>query len=416
MEFAMKATNTSLETLTKMTRISSRTDLSFHEKMQRILTEVVNSIEAEKGSIMITRDHEYLEVIASTDSKLIGVKQSISEKSPSSWTYLNQEPLYVENGEEQELSLRNQYAGYKKNAFLVVPIMSGESVCGVLNITDKGGDDQFSNTERDTIITMAGYVIGAIENYRLSKSLEENRDELDRKNKRLESLEALRTDLFNMLIHDLKGPISSIMANIDILSYIAEGESLEYVTAAQAGCDTLYRMTADLLDIARMEEGSLNPAFEMVTPHEILTDAISCVHSIARGKNVNLLEKIPDSPKRIHLRGDKRLLTRIAQNLIMNAIHHSPEGETVEIGYEADSSGTICFYVQDNGLGVKSEFQQSIFNKYFQIQKKADGRVYSTGLGLAFCKMAVEVHGGGIRVESDGKKGSRFSFDIPVNA
>jgi K+-sensing histidine kinase KdpD len=400
--------------LMKMIDMTHRSDFSFQDKLHHIMSEVLDCIDAKRGSIMILREVEYLEVIASTDPKLIGVRQRISEKSPATWVFLNLTPLYMENGVHNGPPMRNKYQTYAKQAFLVVPILCGNKAVGVLNVTEKKGADRFSAGEQETIIAFAGQMISAIENDRLNQRLAENQRLLEGKNQKLQMLEKLRTDLFNMLIHDLKGPISEILANVDILTYTVDDENLEYVKAAQAGCDTLFRMISDLLDIARMEEGSLELVQEAMTPEAVIADAISRVHSFARTRAVHLIETRPEAMDSARFYGDRGLLVRVLQNLLMNAIQHSPEEKTVEMGYEPEPDARIRFYVKDQGPGVSPAHQRAIFDKFFQAGKKNDGRLYSTGLGLAFCKMAIAAHGGDIGVQSDGKNGSLFSFTIPT--
>lgn len=399
--------------LTNMIQITSRSDLSFEDKLRHLLNEVVNCIDAEKGSIMINRDVEFLEVVASTNPQLVGIRKRISEKSPATWVYLNAKPLYMENGVHDGFSIRNNFQSYSKDAFIVAPIMSGDIAIGVLNLTEKKGADVFSHDEQEIILTFAGQIISAVENFRLNRCLADNQKILEEKNQKLQKLEKLRTDLFNMLIHDLKGPIAEVVANIDILTYTVDEENLEYVKAAQAGCDTLFRMVSDLLDIARMEEGSLELVLELISPREILSDAISRVHSFARTRSVDLIEEVPESVETEKFYGDRGLLVRVVQNLLMNAIHYSPEGKTIEIGITVTGTDSIQFYVKDQGPGVAIEYQDAIFDKFFQVDGKNDGRVHSTGLGLAFCKMAVMAHRGTIGVQSDGKNGSLFSFTVP---
>ena len=90
------------------------------------------------------------------------------------------------------------------------------------------------------------------------------------------------------------------------------------------------------------------------------------------------------------------------------------QGDTIEIGYEYSGKGAIEFYVKDKGPGVPIEFQEAIFDKFVQLEKKKDGRIYSTGLGLTFCKLAIKAHKGKIGVESRNLSGSRFYFSIPA--
>jgi signal transduction histidine kinase len=108
-------------------------------------------------------------------------------------------------------------------------------------------------------------------------------------------------------------------------------------------------------------------------------------------------------------------LLRVLQNLLTNAISYSPPGETIEVGYRRITPHEIEFFVKDNGPGVPYEYREAIFDKYFQLEKQADGRIYTVGLGLTFCKMAVEAHRGRIRLDSENSKGSRFSFILPLD-
>ena len=178
-------------------------------------------------------------------------------------------------------------ANQRLAAYLLAPVMYGEKVTGIISVTDKTGKDQFDLEEQSLLLDFAGLIIGDIENCRLTESLKKKKKELQKKNRELKRLERLRKDLFNMLIHDLKGPLSDIVANIDILSYTVEGDNKEYVAATQAGCDTLFRMTSDLLDIARLEEESLGLIYEKIRSDELISEAVSRVHAIAKASSIS---------------------------------------------------------------------------------------------------------------------------------
>jgi len=237
---------------------------------------------------------------------------------------------------------------------------------------------------------------------------------LERNVRELKKLQKLRTDLFNMLIHDLKGPISVLVGNLDILVYTLNDKNLEYVQAAQTGCDTLNGMISNLLDIARLEDGSLRLVYENIDPQDVITESVSRLSGIARSKEVELIERVQPPAQDKALLGDRSLLLRVMQNLLDNAIGYSPHGETIEVAFEYADSDKIIFSVSDNGPGVLPEFQDSIFDKFEQAGMKKERGVYTAGLGLAFCKMAVEAHNGTICVESDGIKGSCFKFVLPL--
>ncbi|HVN70700.1 MAG TPA: ATP-binding protein [Desulfomonilia bacterium] len=402
-----------LDTLLSIMEISHRRSLSFQEKLQRILEEVVACMNTEYGSIMILRSKKSFEVAASTTAKLVGIRQQIEENTPSAWVVKNKQILYVGPGMDDRMFTK-RYAHYKKDAFLIAPIFSNDKVIGMLSITDKKDVDEFSPDERDLLLAIAGQVIGAIENQRLADSLRKSRNDIKRKNVELKNLERIRTELFNMLIHDLKGPLSEMVANLDILSYTIKDDNIDFVQAAQSACDTLFRMISDLLDITRLEEGYLKLIYEQIEPVELVHEAVIRLNGMAKNRGIEIREGAPSGMNNKAFLGDRGIMLRVMQNLLVNAVQHSPQGSSVEAGFE-QGHNQISFYVQDEGPGIAPEYQEAIFNKFFQITKKKDGRRYSTGLGLTFCKLAIQAHQGSIHVESDGKKGSRFILSIPAS-
>jgi len=411
----MNRDETILETLKSITITSNNLRLGFNEKLQRILYEVVTCMRIHKGSIMIVKGRKNLEVVASTNPNIIGVRQPIDTDAPASWVVKNKKILAVSRTSEQP-EFAKRFDHYKKDAYLLAPILSNNKVVGIVNVTEKMGNDRFSELDREILLTIASHVISALDNHRMAESLRKRKWSLQQNNKKLKNLETMdkaRTDLFNMLIHDLKGPISEVMANVDILSYVVKGENREYVESARSGCDTLYQLVTDLLDIAKMEEGNLQLCCEKFAPSDLLQEAMSRLHGLSKSRDIRLVEKPPVSDNIPSVTGDRGLLLRVVQNLLTNAIQYSSSGDTVVTGYSAEASNKIRFYVEDNGPGIPAGYHNAIFDKFMQIRTRRGSGRYSTGLGLTFCKMAIDSHHGSIYVESDGVKGSRFEFIIP---
>lgn len=408
----MKVKDNVLQAIVRINEISNNPQLSFNAKLSGILSEIVTCFHAEQASIMVISKRKDLEVVASMNPDLIGKKQSLDMKSPSSWVVRNKKVLYSEDGSCDTI-FPKRFDHYKRDAYLLAPIMCNDKVLGVLSVTDKVNSDGFTRQEQEVLLGIAGNVISALENNRLAESLRRKKQALKQSNIQLKKLENLRSELFNMLIHDLKGPISEVIANLDILSYIVDEDHREYVEQGQASCDILYSMIVDLLDIARMEEGSLHMITEKMNPHEFINEAVTHLTGFAGGKSIDILKSGPPSED-ISFDADKGLLIRVMHNLLTNAIHHSCEGQQIEVGYTLDDPGLIRFFVKDGGPGVPKEYHSSIFEKFVQLQRKKDGRRYTTGLGLTYCKMAVELHGGSIWVDSDGENGSRFIFSLPL--
>ncbi len=400
-----------INTMTRVAAISNNSKLKYDQKLSMILQEIIECMRSQKGSIMLTRGRQNLEVVAATNPAIVGARQPLSEDSPSTWVVKNKKPLYIDHKTPNPFAGR--YKHYKTEAFLLAPIMNENKVAGVISITERIGNDEFSQDEQITLFNMAGYVIGTIEKKRLAEKILNQKRSLEKKNRQLEKLEELRTELFNMLIHDLKGPISEIVANLDILSYVVAEDNKDFVHSSQSACDTLYRMVTNLLDIARLEDGSMPIMRENIAPWDLLRELLSRQGGSAEAKGVTIT--IPEEPQeQPRFIGDRGILIRVLQNLIMNAIRFSPEGGTIAVDFKY-SDNRITFTVTDNGPGVAPEMQQAIFDKYVQGAQKSDGRQYTTGLGLSFCRLAVEAHKGRIRVISDGRNGSCFTFWLPAN-
>lgn len=401
---------TMLQTLHDITMIAAGRRPRFEKKLQLIVARISRCLQAQKTSIMLRSGRAWLEVAASTNPGIIGARQAIDGDSPSAWVVKNKKPLYVDSRHACACAT-GRYAHYTSEAFYLAPILNGSRVTGVLSITEKRGTDVFSLEERELLLQVAGQIILALENNRLAQSLKKQRKTLLRKNRELQKLEKLRTDLFNMLIHDLKGPVSEIVANLDVLSCTLEGESLECVETAQAGCNSLYTMVSNLLDIARLEEGQMQLVHETMHPETLVREALAGLLVSVKSKNISFAQDCRIGPATT-ITADRGLLLRVFQNLLSNAIRYSSPQGCITVGCRSGHPDCVEFFVRDAGPGIPQDLRETIFDKYKQIDGRR-GAVYTAGLGLAFCRMAIQAHGGTIGVECPQEGGSRFYFAIP---
>jgi signal transduction histidine kinase len=186
----------------------------------------------------------------------------------------------------------------------------------------------------------------------------------------------------------------------------------EMVRMAIEGGQTLLGMITDLLDMDKMESGSLQLDYSGVSAVELVSRAIGQIARLAESSGLTVVQQIaPDLPP---FQGDEDKLRRTLVNLLGNAIKFTPAGGTVTVAARQDNRGSLVFSVSDTGEGIPPEAFETIFEKFGQVDSRQRGRKLSTGLGLAFCKLAVEAHGGGIKVESVPGEGSTFSFTIPL--
>ncbi len=239
--------------------------------------------------------------------------------------------------------------------------------------------------------------------------------ELSESYRRLQKLEKLRDDLTNMIVHDLRTPLTSVISGIQTLDMVGDlnEDQREMLNLAVMGGETLLGMINDLLDVEKTEAGSMDLEYSELSADALIASALSQVDSLAESKQLTLIPKIATGLPT--LRGDEEKLRRTMVNLVGNAIKFTPAGGSVTI--EATSSEedrSLVFSVTDTGEGIPSEAFDRIFEKFGQVESRLGGRKMSTGLGLTFCKLAVEAHGGQIAVESAPGQGTTFCFTIPI--
>lgn len=240
--------------------------------------------------------------------------------------------------------------------------------------------------------------------------LTEQRDELARTNDELIKLQKLKEDLTNMVVHDLKGPISEIQANLEMMRAEPLTEFMdELVESAQMGGYDLQRMVTNLLDVSRLEENRMVLEPESFPAREVIQRVVDRFSPTARLKLVQLSAETPDNLPPVV--ADRRLLERVFNNLVSNAMDYTPEDGWVMIAATTEDN-VFRFEVRDSGHGIPKELHEKIFEKFSQGQR---GRPKTgSGLGLTFCRMAIQAHGGRIWVESEPGKGSRFVFTLPL--
>ena len=189
----------------------------------------------------------------------------------------------------------------------------------------------------------------------------------------------------------------------------------EMMDIAILGGETLLGMINDLLDVEKLESGSMQLDYAVQSPGDLVASAVRQVAWLAQSSKLTLTEKIAAGLP--PLRGDENKLRRTLVNLLGNAIKFTPPGGTIttEAVYDAETH-SVVFSVSDTGEGIPAEAFERIFDKFSQVASRLGGRTLSTGLGLTFCKLTVEAHGGSIEVESVLGKGSTFRVTLPVSS
>jgi NtrC-family two-component system sensor histidine kinase KinB len=225
-------------------------------------------------------------------------------------------------------------------------------------------------------------------------------------------LEDLRRDLTSMVYHDLRGPLTTMHVSIHKLAEVLQKHEnpavLKMLQMGLRGTQRMQRMIDSLLDIQRMEEGNTILNRQPAEMHPVLLDAIQLVQPLAQEANQTLELDITRLPVTML---DADMITRVAVNLIENAIKYTPDGGIIYL-LATIKDDVITVSVKDTGPGIPPDMLRQVFDKFSRVQHV--GAPKGVGLGLAFCRLAVEAHGGKIWVDSDGKNGSCFNFTLPV--
>ncbi len=241
--------------------------------------------------------------------------------------------------------------------------------------------------------------------------------ELQESYRRLQELEKLRDDLTHMIIHDLRTPLTSVIAGMQTLEVVGElnEDQQEMMGIAIIGGEILLGMINDLLDVEKLESGSMQLDYALLSAEELIASAVGQVAQLAESERLTIVCQLAaEVPP---LWGDENKLRRTLVNLIGNAIKFTPSGGTVTVAArQGTEEQTVVFSVSDTGEGIPPEAFGRIFEKFGQVESRQGGRIMSTGLGLTFCKLTVEAHGSHIAVESEPSQGSTFCFAIPLVA
>jgi two-component system, sensor histidine kinase and response regulator len=246
--------------------------------------------------------------------------------------------------------------------------------------------------------------------------LKSARDEVEASYRKLQALERLKDDLMKMIVHDLKSPLTAILGTLEMA---LEGDlgpvtpQLERLLSdgLQRGADSLQLMD-DLLELTQLEESHLILDRQEVAGDELLRSVENEWRVRVEQRGASLTVRAGAAPP---VQADRYLLRRVFANLIGNALRHAGQGVRIELlATAAKEVEGIHFVVRDDGVGIPPAYHDVIFRKFGVFQRSGDRP--SSGLGLTFCKLAVEAHGGRIWVESGNGKGTAFHFVIPKEA
>lgn len=216
-----------------------------------------------------------------------------------------------------------------------------------------------------------------------------------------------------MLGHDIRNLANSVVAFLQLVRIgqldPSRAEFTELLGLSESNVSELLRMVNAMLDVYKMEEGRLESVPQAIALDDIATRSLNQVAAEARAKGISL----GYSPNQLNLFVDDGLIVRVLTNLLANAVKHTSSGGSVRVEGAAGPDGAVVVRIRDTGPGINAEDAPNVFDRFYQGAGRSRGGV---GLGLAFCKLAVELHGGRIVVANPGQPGAIIEVTLPSAA
>ncbi len=296
---------------------------------------------------------------------------------------------------------------------IAYPIIFQGAVVGITEVANKKIDYDENDIRLLGIINgaIAPVLAARVQRNRLEKQRERGEEAMRSLNRQLEEASRHKSEFLATLSHELRTPLNAVLGASELLAEGLFGQlsekQLEYVRDIHESGTHLLSLLNDVLDLSKVEAGKLDLHLGHFDLRSLMESSAVIVRERAAGKSIEF--NVMPPPEEVIVEADERKIKQIVYNLLSNAVKFTPENGRVVFSGQRDGAEAI-FTVEDTGPGVPDEFQERIFEEFFQTASDQEG----TGLGLPLAKRLVELHGGRIWMESEVGRGSRFSFAIPI--
>ncbi len=321
-------------------------------------------------------------------------------------------------GDEPDPRLRQHYRPERSiTSALSLPLLVGERCVGVLNVNRINHPRQFQVHHRDLLRLFAEHVGTVIERAEAMERLARHAEALETTNQQLSELNRMKDVFLSTASHELKTPLTSVIAYAEILrenkDRLSADDRDDFLRRLDTEAHTLLGLIEDILDLSRLENGKLVLEREPCSIDMIVQGATDTVRPMAQKHGVKLAADVPANLPGLSL--DSGKMRQVVVNLLTNAVKFSPDGSTVMVAARLEKDFAVI-EVRDHGPGVRPEDVVQIFELFGQGARQGKQRAGGLGIGLHLVKRITELHGGHVGLKSDPGQGSTFWIRLPLAA
>ncbi len=374
--------------------------------LARLMHIALENAGAERGALVLEADdgprvHAF---DADTDGPVAGVALERSDAVPAALVHLVRrtgETLVLADAPGDEAHGEDPYVlAHRPRSLLVQPVQQQGRLLGVLVLENRHVAGAFGPARRRLLALLATQAAVSLENARLLAAVEAENS-------------ALRRDLIANVSHDLRTPLVSLRGYLELLAtrgaQLEPAQRAEYLGIALRQSERLGTLIDELFELAKLDFKGTTLQCERFVLAELAADVVQKFALEAQSRGVALQLESPE--RHAFVAADLGLLERVFENLVGNALRHTPAGGTVSVQVERHGN-LLEVTVADTGRGIPPGELPFLFDRYWRGRASSAGD--GAGLGLAITRRILELHGSTIRAESDGANGSRFRFALPL--
>jgi PAS domain S-box-containing protein len=306
----------------------------------------------------------------------------------------------------------------------ILKIMQGEKISGNEYFIQRKDGTTFPVIlhstpiiKEDKVIGFRGFAIDITDRKKAEEKLKSYQQEIEQQNIQLKKLDKIKSDFLNVTSHELRTPMSAIKGYVQMILKQKLGqitdEQRQALDVVLRNTDRLDNLIRDILDVSRLESGTMKFVAEKTDTRKIVHEAIETMQPTAELKNIKINTEVEQDVSELTI--DRERIKQVIINIVNNAIKFSPNGSIINVRTKKDND-QILFEIQDFGRGIPKDKQEKIFDIFYQVDSGIDRKFGGAGLGLSIARGIVLSHGGNIWVESTGThdEGSIFRFTLPL--